>query len=109
MRTTLTLAILSFTTTTALSQQVKPVRSDTRKLLELIPKGCASTAEARAKCADSKSEALAPFKQALEAIQKERIAGKGHETSQTIGDTVTPFDDREAARIALADLGGWTL
>ncbi len=77
MRTTLTLAILSFTTTTALSQQVKPVRSDTRKLLELIPKGCASTAEARAKCADSKSEALAPFKQALEAIQKERIAGAG--------------------------------
>lgn len=37
------------------------------------------------------------------------LAGKGHETSQTIGDTVTPFDDREAARIALADLGGWTL
>ncbi len=75
MRTTLTLAILLCAATTVLPQQVKPVRSDIRKLLELIPKGCASTADARAKCAGSKSEALAPFKQALETMQKERISG----------------------------------
>jgi UDP-N-acetylmuramoyl-L-alanyl-D-glutamate--2,6-diaminopimelate ligase len=30
------------------------------------------------------------------------IAGKGHETTQTIGDVVQPFDDREVARRHLA-------
>jgi UDP-N-acetylmuramoyl-L-alanyl-D-glutamate--2,6-diaminopimelate ligase len=28
------------------------------------------------------------------------IAGKGHETGQTVGDTTSPFDDREVARAA---------
>jgi UDP-N-acetylmuramoyl-L-alanyl-D-glutamate--2,6-diaminopimelate ligase len=30
------------------------------------------------------------------------VAGKGHETTQTIGDTVLPFDDREVVRSLLA-------
>jgi len=29
------------------------------------------------------------------------IAGKGHETTQTVGDRVLPFDDREVARTLL--------
>ena len=37
------------------------------------------------------------------------IAGKGHETTQTIGDIVTPFDDRSEARDVLAQLSGPTL
>ncbi|HKQ59322.1 MAG TPA: UDP-N-acetylmuramoyl-L-alanyl-D-glutamate--2,6-diaminopimelate ligase, partial [Candidatus Eisenbacteria bacterium] len=33
------------------------------------------------------------------------IAGKGHETTQTIGDRVLPFDDRIVAREALQGRG----
>ncbi len=34
------------------------------------------------------------------------IAGKGHETTQTVGATVIPFDDRDQARAALAARAG---
>ena len=34
------------------------------------------------------------------------IAGKGHERTQTIGDTVTPFDDVEVAERHLRALAG---
>ena len=32
------------------------------------------------------------------------IAGKGHETTQTIGDQVVPFDDRAVAALLLEDI-----
>ena len=34
------------------------------------------------------------------------IAGKGHETTQTVGAVVTPFDDRAVAREVLAGRAG---
>ncbi|MGH7394277.1 MAG: glutamate ligase domain-containing protein, partial [Candidatus Methylomirabilales bacterium] len=33
------------------------------------------------------------------------IAGKGHETYQVVGSRTIPFDDRDVARRALADMG----
>jgi len=51
-------------------------------------------------------------REAIEAALKEAqagdlilIAGKGHERTQTIGDAVTPFDDREVAREILRQMG----
>jgi UDP-N-acetylmuramoyl-L-alanyl-D-glutamate--2,6-diaminopimelate ligase len=37
------------------------------------------------------------------------IAGKGHETTQTIGESARPFDDRQVARTALAALASGAL
>ena len=34
------------------------------------------------------------------------IAGKGHETTQTVGDAVVPFDDRAVARELLGERAG---
>ncbi len=34
------------------------------------------------------------------------IAGKGHETGQTVGDDVFPFDDAEQASVAVSALDG---
>ncbi|MEM8538932.1 MAG: UDP-N-acetylmuramoyl-L-alanyl-D-glutamate--2,6-diaminopimelate ligase, partial [Pseudomonadota bacterium] len=42
----------------------------------------------------------------LEAGDALLIAGKGHESGQTIGDTVHPFDDVEQASVAVAALEG---
>ena len=34
------------------------------------------------------------------------VAGKGHETGQVLGNTITPFDDRAASRTAIAAMEG---
>lgn len=51
-------------------------------------------------------EAIAAALAAARAGDTVLIAGKGHETTQTIGDQVLPFDDRAIARELLAQLEG---
>ena len=51
-------------------------------------------------------EAIASALAAAEPGDVVLIAGKGHETTQTIGDRVLPFDDRAVARELLAARGG---
>ncbi|SEN92951.1 UDP-N-acetylmuramoyl-L-alanyl-D-glutamate--2,6-diaminopimelate ligase [Palleronia pelagia] len=53
-----------------------------------------------------RAEAILRGVDALGAGDALLIAGKGHETGQTVGDTVYPFDDREQASVAVAALDG---
>ena len=52
-----------------------------------------------------RGEAIASAMAALGPGDVLVIAGKGHESGQIVGDRVLPFDDRDVARAALADLG----
>ncbi|MFD1913383.1 UDP-N-acetylmuramoyl-L-alanyl-D-glutamate--2,6-diaminopimelate ligase [Halodurantibacterium flavum] len=53
-----------------------------------------------------RAEAILRAVDALGAGDALLIAGKGHETGQTIGDSVFPFDDAEQASVAVAALDG---
>jgi len=53
-----------------------------------------------------RAEAILRGVDALQPGDALLIAGKGHETGQTVGDTVFPFDDVEQASVAVAALDG---
>lgn len=53
-----------------------------------------------------RAEAILRAVDALGAGDTLLIAGKGHETGQTVGDSVLPFDDVEQASVAVAALDG---
>ena len=53
-----------------------------------------------------RAEAILRAVDALGAGDALLIAGKGHETGQTVGDTVYPFDDCEQASVAVQALDG---
>ena len=53
-----------------------------------------------------RAEAILRGVDALSAGDTLLIAGKGHETGQTIGDAILPFDDVEQASVAVAALDG---
>jgi UDP-N-acetylmuramoyl-L-alanyl-D-glutamate--2,6-diaminopimelate ligase len=84
-----------------------PRGEDPLAILEQILVGVAMVPGAidRARTVSDRAEAV------REAVREARpgdavvVAGKGHETTQTFGDRVEPFDDREVARQALAAVG----
>jgi UDP-N-acetylmuramoyl-L-alanyl-D-glutamate--2,6-diaminopimelate ligase len=68
--------------------------------LEII-KACPDATEV-----PDRAEAILRGVDALEPGDALLIAGKGHETGQTVGDVVYPFDDVEQASVAVAALEG---
>lgn len=67
----------------------------------MVLEGCPEAAEI-----GDRAEAILRGVDALGPGDALLIAGKGHETGQTIGDSVYPFDDAEQASVAVAALEG---
>ena len=66
-----------------------------------VMEGCPDATEV-----GDRAEAILRGIDMLEAGDALLVAGKGHETGQTIGDDVLPFDDVEQASVAVAALDG---
>lgn len=67
----------------------------------MVMAGCPGATEV-----GDRAEAILRGVDALQAGDALLIAGKGHETGQTVGDDVLPFDDVEQASVAVAALEG---
>lgn len=78
-----------------------PRSEDPDVIRAMVRKGCPEAAN----IAD-RAEAILRGVDALQPGDALLIAGKGHETGQTVGDTVYPFDDAEQASVAVAALDG---
>jgi UDP-N-acetylmuramoyl-L-alanyl-D-glutamate--2,6-diaminopimelate ligase len=77
-------------------------RSENPALIRMeILQGCPEATEV-----GDRAEAILRGVDALEPGDALLIAGKGHETGQTVGDVVYPFDDVEQASVAVAALEG---
>jgi UDP-N-acetylmuramoyl-L-alanyl-D-glutamate--2,6-diaminopimelate ligase len=78
-----------------------PRHEDAAVIRRQVMAGCNQAIEVR-----DRAEAIRAATAGLDAGDVLVIAGKGHEQGQIIGDVVRPFDDAEAARAAVAELGG---
>jgi UDP-N-acetylmuramoyl-L-alanyl-D-glutamate--2,6-diaminopimelate ligase len=78
-----------------------PRSEDPGVIRAMVLEGCPDALEV-----GDRAEAILRGVDALEAGDALLIAGKGHETGQTVGDTVYPFDDAEQASVAVAALDG---
>jgi UDP-N-acetylmuramoyl-L-alanyl-D-glutamate--2,6-diaminopimelate ligase len=78
-----------------------PRTEDAATIRRQVMAGCDRALEVR-----DRTEAIRAATAGLDAGDVLVIAGKGHEQGQIIGDAVRPFDDAEAARAAVAEMGG---
>lgn len=82
-----------------------PRSEDPAMIRAAVLAGCAATGNA-AEDGGERLEAILRGVDALGPQDRLLIAGKGHETGQTIGGVTHPFDDAEAARSAVSALDG---
>ena len=78
-----------------------PRSEDPATIRAAVMQGCPNAAEF-----GDRAEAILRGVDLLEPGDALLVAGKGHETGQTIGDDVLPFDDVEQASVAVAALDG---
>ena len=78
-----------------------PRREDPAAIRAEVMRGCPDASEI-----GDRAEAIVHGVAALAPGDALLIAGKGHETGQTVGDDVFPFDDAEHASVAVAALEG---
>ena len=78
-----------------------PRNEDPAMIRAMVMEGCPEAMEI-----GDRAEAILRAVDALEAGDALLIAGKGHETGQTIKGDILPFDDAEQASIAVAALDG---
>ncbi len=78
-----------------------PRSEDPATIRAAVMEGCPNATEV-----GDRAEAILRGVDALNPGDALLIAGKGHETGQTIGDDVLPFDDVEQAHVAVSALDG---
>ncbi|QDY69457.1 UDP-N-acetylmuramoyl-L-alanyl-D-glutamate--2,6-diaminopimelate ligase [Qingshengfaniella alkalisoli] len=76
-----------------------PRSEDPAAIRKMVLEGCPEAHEV-----GDRAEAILRGVDTLEPGDALLVAGKGHETGQTVGDVVYPFDDAEQASIAVAAL-----
>ncbi|MDP5347373.1 MAG: UDP-N-acetylmuramoyl-L-alanyl-D-glutamate--2,6-diaminopimelate ligase, partial [Paracoccaceae bacterium] len=83
-----------------------PRSEDPAAIRAAVLSGIPEDARARVQEVGDRAEAILRGVAALGPGDALLIAGKGHETGQTVGDMVLPFDDVEQASMAVAALDG---
>lgn len=81
---------------------------DTAAIIEAVQRGTRQVADPRARDIVVEPDRRAAIARILGDAAPDDVvvvAGKGHETTQTIGDEILPFDDREVAREVLRRAG----